>query len=87
MIEADEHGEIFAEGAAGNGSVAGCEAAGGPAKPVSDGSKRPADGAKRASAASKKGIADPELEAIAGDAPAIKHLIEDFDGELFKEKK
>jgi DNA polymerase-3 subunit gamma/tau len=30
--------------------------------------------------------ADPALETLAGDAPVIKRLIEEFDGELFKEK-
>jgi DNA polymerase-3 subunit gamma/tau len=38
-----------------------------------------------AAEAPKKRPASPELEAIAGDAPAIRRLIEDFDGELFKE--
>ncbi|MFA4948798.1 MAG: DNA polymerase III subunit gamma/tau [Candidatus Krumholzibacteriia bacterium] len=30
--------------------------------------------------------ADPALETLAGDAPVIKRLIEEFDGELFKDK-
>ncbi len=34
----------------------------------------------------KARAADPALDAIAGDAPVIKRLIEEFDGELFKEK-
>jgi len=33
----------------------------------------------------KRKSADPALETIAGDAPVIKRLIEDFDAELFKE--
>jgi DNA polymerase-3 subunit gamma/tau len=36
--------------------------------------------------ASKSRPADPALETLAGDAPVIKRLIEEFDGELFKEK-
>jgi DNA polymerase-3 subunit gamma/tau len=40
----------------------------------------------RAEAPKKRGEVPPELAAIAGDAPVIKRLIEDFDGELFKEK-
>jgi DNA polymerase-3 subunit gamma/tau len=40
----------------------------------------------RATEPRKRGETPPELAAIAGDAPVIRRLIEDFDGELFKEK-
>ena len=40
----------------------------------------------RAEAPRKRAETPPELQAVAGDAPVIKRLIEDFDGELFKEK-
>ncbi|MGD1047888.1 MAG: DNA polymerase III subunit gamma/tau [Candidatus Krumholzibacteriaceae bacterium] len=40
----------------------------------------------RSEAPRKRAEAPPELQAVAGDAPVIKRLIEDFDGELFKEK-
>jgi len=42
-------------------------------------------GARPSAEAPKKRAADPGLEKIAGDAPVIKRLIEDFDAELFKE--
>jgi DNA polymerase-3 subunit gamma/tau len=34
----------------------------------------------------KPRAADPALETLAGDAPVIRRLIEEFDGELFKDK-
>jgi DNA polymerase-3 subunit gamma/tau len=78
VIEAGEHCEGSAEDAVGNGGGTACEAAGG--------LTRPADGgAKQTASAPKKHVADPELDAIAGEAPTIKRLIEDFDGELFRE--
>jgi DNA polymerase III gamma/tau subunit len=49
-------------------------------KPVAEGAKT------RAPKTQKPRAADPALDAIAGDAPVIKRLIEEFDGELFKEK-
>jgi hypothetical protein len=41
---------------------------------------------QKAQAAKKPRASDPALEALAGDAPVIKRLIEEFDGELFMEK-
>jgi DNA polymerase III subunit gamma/tau len=46
----------------------------------------PKSGEKKAQASKMPRAADPALDAIAGDAPVIKRLIEEFDGELFKEK-
>ncbi|MCX5753646.1 MAG: DNA polymerase III subunit gamma/tau [Candidatus Krumholzibacteria bacterium] len=56
----------------------------------------PADGQKPAAEATKPRApkipaqrtrpADPALETLAGGAPVIKRLIEEFDGELFKDK-
>jgi hypothetical protein len=42
--------------------------------------------AKAPESPKRKGAIDPELEAIAGNEPVIKRLIDDFDGELFKDK-
>jgi hypothetical protein len=49
-------------------------------KPAAEGTRT------RAPKTQKPRAADPALDAIAGDAPVIKRLIEEFDGELFKEK-
>ncbi len=57
---------------------------------LAEGPKTAAEAAKpreaKAQAAKKPRASDPALDALAGDAPVIKRLIEEFDGELFKEK-
>jgi hypothetical protein len=55
------------------------------------GRKPDAEGARGAGGAKPRAPkprgADPALESIANDSPVIRRLIDEFDGEIFKEKK